>query len=390
MEQNGIVPELLSLWFAERKELQAKKKAATDPKQIAFWDRRQLVKKINLNSLYGAILNAGCRFNDMRIGQSTTLTGRCITKHMGSRINQTLTGEYDLNGETVIYGDTDSIYFTAWPIVKDQVAAGELDWSKENVVTFYDNIADDVNQSFPEFMQLAFHCTPQLGSIIKGGRELVAIKGLYITKKRYAVLIYQLEDDRVDTNGKPGKVKAMGLDLKRSDTPKIMQDFLEEILQMTLAGANQKDIVAAITKFRQEFKKRPGWEKGTPKRVNNMTKFTKIVNEGIKASVPGHVRASINWNKLCKMNSDNYSQPIMDGFKTIVCKLKPNPLGYTSVAHPIDELNLPQWFKDLPFDHDLMEEKIIDQKVDNLLGILGWDLKSTTKEVQLGNFFRFG
>jgi len=60
-------------------------------------------------NVYGAILNAGCRFNDMRIGQSTTLTGRCITKHMGSRINQTLTGEYDLNGETVIYGDTDSV-----------------------------------------------------------------------------------------------------------------------------------------------------------------------------------------------------------------------------------------------------------------------------------------
>ena len=159
-----------------------------------------------------------------------------------------------------------SIYFTAWPVVKDQVAAGELDWSKENVVTFYDNIADDVNQSFPEFMQQAFHCTPQLGSIIKGGRELVASKGLFITKKRYAVLIYELEGQRLDKDGKPGKVKAMGLDLKRSDTPKIMQDFLEEILQLTLAGADKKEIVDAITKFRQEFKKRPGWEKGTDRK----------------------------------------------------------------------------------------------------------------------------
>jgi hypothetical protein len=283
-----------------------------------------------------------------------------------------------------------SIYFTAWPAVKDQVAAGNIDWSKENVVEFYDKISDDVNQSFPEFMQQAFHCTPQLGSIIKGGRELVATKGLYITKKRYAALIYQLEDDRVDINGKPGKVKAMGLDLKRSDTPKVMQDFLERILMMTLNGGSKEAISAEIVKFRAEFKQRPGWEKGTPKRVNNMTKFTKVVDEGLKVSVPGHVRASINWNKLRKMNSDNYSQPIMDGFKTIVCQLKPNPMGYTSVAYPIDELNLPKWFKELPFDHGLMEEKIIDQKVDNLLGILNWDLRSTTKEVQLGQFFKFG
>jgi DNA polymerase elongation subunit (family B) len=109
IDQKGIIPELLRLWFEERKELQAKKKTATDNKEKAFWDKRQLVKKINLNSLYGAILNPGCRFNDMRIGQSTTLTGRCITRHMGSRINQTLTTDYSLNGDCIIYGDTDSV-----------------------------------------------------------------------------------------------------------------------------------------------------------------------------------------------------------------------------------------------------------------------------------------
>ncbi len=46
-----------------------------------------LLKKINLNSLYGAILNPGCRFFDKRIGQSTTLTGRAIAKHMDAYVN---------------------------------------------------------------------------------------------------------------------------------------------------------------------------------------------------------------------------------------------------------------------------------------------------------------
>ena len=57
----GIVPGLLERWYAERKTLQAKKKEAKSNEEIAFWDKRQLVKKINLNSLYGAILNPGCR-----------------------------------------------------------------------------------------------------------------------------------------------------------------------------------------------------------------------------------------------------------------------------------------------------------------------------------------
>ena len=45
----GIVPGLLERWYKERQELQAKKKEATTDADIAFWDKRQLVKKINLN-----------------------------------------------------------------------------------------------------------------------------------------------------------------------------------------------------------------------------------------------------------------------------------------------------------------------------------------------------
>ena len=63
----GIVPRLLERWYAERQDLQKKKKQATTPEDIAFWDKRQLVKKINLNSLYGAILNPGCRFLDKEL-----------------------------------------------------------------------------------------------------------------------------------------------------------------------------------------------------------------------------------------------------------------------------------------------------------------------------------
>jgi len=64
-EFEGVIPGILKRWYAERKELQAMKKKAIEAGnelEIAFWDKRQLVKKINLNSLYGAILNAGCRF----------------------------------------------------------------------------------------------------------------------------------------------------------------------------------------------------------------------------------------------------------------------------------------------------------------------------------------
>jgi len=105
-DTKGIVPGLLERWYVERQELQAKKKAADNAEERAFWDKRQLVKKINLNSLYGAILNPGCRFYDKRIGQSTTLTGRAIARHMDSHVNECITGEYDHVGSAIIYGDS--------------------------------------------------------------------------------------------------------------------------------------------------------------------------------------------------------------------------------------------------------------------------------------------
>jgi hypothetical protein len=41
-------------------------------------------------------------------------------------------------------------------------------------------------------------------------------------------------------------------------------------------------------------------------------------------------------------------------------------------------MHLPQWFKELPFDHAEMEATVVDQKLDNLLGVLDWDLASAT------------
>ena len=389
-EFEGIIPGLLKRWYSERKDLQKNLKKAKDAKnevEIEYWDKRQLVKKINLNSLYGAILNPGCRFFDKRIGQSTTLTGRTIVKHMSAEVNKIITGEYDHVGKAVIYGDTDSVYFSAYPVLKDEIAAGKIPWTKDNVITLYDQVCEQANETFPEMMLKAFHCPKSRSDVIAAGREIVAETGLFITKKRYAALVYDIEGFRTDEDGKLGKVKAMGLDLKRSDTPVFMQDFLKDLLDMVLQKKPEKELLEAISQFRREFKDRPGFEKGSPKRANKIGHYQRLEEKQGKANMPGHVRASINWNTLKRMNGDKYSQEIVDGMKVIVCKLKQNPLGYTSVAYPTDELRIPEWFKELPFDGDAMEEVIIDNKLDNLIGVLDYDLESTKQKTTFNNLF---
>ena len=395
----GIVPGLLERWYAERQEMQKKKKDATTPENIAFWDKRQLVKKIQLNSLYGAILNPGCRFYDKRIGQSTTLTGRSITKHMAAETNRLLTGSYDFEGECIVYGDTDSVYFTAVPALPE----GEsLDMDK--AIKLYDHVSNEVSKTFPQFLADTFNVPLETGQVMKAGREVVGKSGLFLTKKRYAIFCLDIEGYQPEG----GKLKAMGLEIKRSDTPEFIQDFLEELLIESLNGASEDEVLQMIIDFKKYFQSLDSWKKGTPKRANNVTMYTAkmnqqakvpenyrlhkleaVKNEGKSNMIPGHVRASINWNNLKKANSDNYSLPVSDSMKVIVCKLKNNPMGYTSIAYPTDELNLPQWFKEMPFDEEAMEETVLDKKVENVIGPMGFDLSKTKQSETFNQFFEF-
>ena len=298
-------------------------------------------------------------------------------------------------------------YFTAEPMLKNNPDLAYIFESKETLIGLYDTIADQTNDSFADFMDKTFNTGLERGSIIKAGRELVASKGLFITKKRYALLYYDKEGTRMDVDGKPGKIKAMGLDLKRSDTPKLMQIFLEDLLMKLLCGGSEEEIIEMIKVFRTEFRERPGWEKGTPKRVNGLSNYSNRIDalnnsdpfkvkvkkdkkdKRENTMVPGHVQASLNWNTLRQMNSDNYSLEITDGQKVIVCRLRANPLKMDSVAYPIDQTYLPDWYKNLPFDHETMENTIIDKKVNNLIGILKWDLRNTREDTTFNDLFAF-
>lgn len=268
------------------------------------------------------------------------------------------------------------------------------DWdgvfTKEDAIHLYDKVGDDVNKTFPEFMDKTFNTGIKRGSIIAAGREIVAVTALFIKKKKYAALVIDLEGTRKDVKGKAGDLKIMGLDLKRSDTPQYMQEFLETVLLDALTDVSQGEIFDKIKDFRNDFRFKDGWDKGTPKKVNGITNVTtqlgmvsdlegvdiKNINAGekLKVKTAGHVTASINWNKMLEINSDLHTMRISDGSKVIVCKLKPNPNGMDSIAYPIDEPHLPDWFKQMPFDHPAMEKTIIDFKLKNLFGVLDWDL----------------
>jgi hypothetical protein len=53
-------------------------------------------------------------------------------------------------------------------------------------------------------------------------------------------------------------------------------------------------------------------------------------------------------------------------------------------------LRIPDWFKELPFDDAAMAETIIDNKLDNLIGVLNYPLEDTKQHTTFGSLFEFG
>jgi len=402
-DKDGLIPGLLTRWYAERKEFQKKakeleklsleEKDSIKKKQyyqdFEYWDSRQQIRKINLNALYGAITNIGSRFCDSRIGQSTTLSGRTITKHMCSQVAKILTGEYSHLNQTVIYSDTDSCYFSIG-CIKEQFKESGIDIDRDNFVEIANDVAVQTNESFPEFVSNAFNVTPENANLIKCGRELCIERALFIKKKHYAALYYDKDGNRIDLlNNSVGKLYIKGLATQRADTPEAIQKFLKEVLMLVLTGKNEQETVEYIKNFRDTVKALQPWEKGTPKKVNNLSSYRERMKKG-KVAVPGHVRASLNWNNLRKEHADNNSMPISDGQKVIVCDLKPNNITkLKSVARPIDEFNIPKWFKELPFDNAIMEKKLIDTKLENIIGVLNYDLDMSKLSKEFTDIFEF-
>lgn len=376
--ENGLIFDGNSIWANKEDKEYCKT-------QSAFWKQNQQIRKILLNSLYGSLLNVSSRFYDKRLGQSVTLTGRTMTKHMASEINNICTGTYSESGGVVIYGDTDSVYFSVAHYCKEIGEPFEL--TKEEVIDMYIKIGDDMGATFPKFMDDKFNTGLEKGAIVGADLEMVGSRGIFLKKKRYAILKFWEDGFRLDKDG-PGKIKAMGIEIKRSDTPKYIQNFLEETLTALLVGEKEEELRARVRAFKKIFKDKPSKDKGSPKTVKKYSEKEEEYKNTGKCST-GHVLAAIQWNRLRELNGDKSVPEATDGTKVIVCKLKTNPLGIKNIGFPMEcGEYLPEWFTDLPFDDEGMEQSVLTKKLGNIFGILDMDLAIEEKSsLELNNGF---
>ncbi len=108
----GIIPEILEEWFNERILYKNRMKDYKEGSiEYADLDRKQLITKILLNSLYGVLLLPSFRYYSRLSGESVTLSGQSVIKFSDFIINlyykNKLKDQYKTN--CVVYQDSDSV-----------------------------------------------------------------------------------------------------------------------------------------------------------------------------------------------------------------------------------------------------------------------------------------
>lgn len=363
-DKKGIIPSILETWYNTRMKYQKlKKEAQADGNKTlaSYYDRLQYVYKIKLNSLYGALTNQYFRFYDLRMGESTTGTGRGILRHQCAKVNELMTGEYDAFGEAIIYGDTDSTYFETWAE------------NEEEAIQIADMVAARVNSSYQRFMQKTFLCQPGFDSLIEAEREIVASRGIFVEKKRYILRVIDKDGKKVDY------LKVMGLDTKKTTLPAHVSTVLNNFVGRLLKGEAWEDIAQDIVAYKDELRSSPdisviGLPKGVQK-VEDYTQRLKLHGDG--ANLPGHVAASIHYNQCLDRYGDHESLRIISGMKIKVFYLTKKVGRFKSIALPTDAEFIPQWFLDnFKIDKDAHIERLVDNPLNNIIKAIGKDVPS--------------
>lgn len=403
LSREGIIPYCLTKWYNERAEYRKKAqelekqaiearnagdtaKAAELSSLADFYNMVQNAKKLFLNSTYGAYLNRFFRFYDPRCGRSVTLSGRVVVKHMCQKACELLGGKYEFNRDILLGGDTDSTYISYESFLHRE----GIEKTLENVTEIGDWVGETINDSFVEYLAEQFLVPPERCKIVQAKRETIFDRAIFKNKKkRYAMHVLDKEEKKIPA-GHKDELKIVGMEVKRSDTPRIIQDFLQECLRRVLVeGYEEEDLRSYVDEFRAQWRSMAPWKQGSPVRVHNLHTSNAKMDEYIdsddglrkRPQIYYAVTAARNTNALMEKFNEQRWEPIKDGDKIDVLYLKSgNVYGMESIAIRVGEEHIPDWFSELPFDTEAQEKKLIDQKLDNTFGQLGWEFEPRDHE----------
>ena len=329
----GFLPELMRTMYEERKKykklmIEAEKNGG-DPYEIAKYHNFQLVRKIQLNSAYGAIANQYFRYYDTDMAEAITCSGQLAIQWIANALNVFLNKHLETNDvDYVVASDTDSVYLRLGGLV-NRVLGNKYDVQK--AVDFLDKACEEVIQPFidKEYQKLS-DLTGAYANKMQMAREVIADKGIWTAKKRYMLNVYDSEGVRYNSP----KLKIMGIETTRSSTPHVVRDKLKEAIKIIMTGTEDQ-LIGFVSEFRTQFMKLTVDDVAFPRGCNNLNTYRDPVTIW-KKSTPIAVKGALVYNHFVKeWNLTNKYVSIQEGDKVKFINLKKeNPFGCNVISFP--------------------------------------------------------
>jgi DNA polymerase elongation subunit (family B) len=333
---------------------------------ISKYHNFQLVRKIQLNSAFGAIGNEWFRYYDEEIAEAITLSGQLSVQWVEKSLNEYLNkiiGSTDT--DYVIAIDTDSVYLNLGPLV-DKFLPNEKD--SEKITKFIDKVSNDAFQKVinDSYDSLADRMNAYENKMHMK-RESIAEKGIWTAKKRY-MLNVRMGEENVYL-AKP-ELKIMGIETARSSTPEVVREALKNVIS-TIMNKDESAVQEFVSQFRNVFNGLKPEKVAFPRGCNGLREY--FDPNGIyKKGTPIATKGSLIYNHHVRKNKlGGKYQEIREGDKIKFIYLKtPNMLGEKVIAFTgkiPDEFELDGYI-----DYDLQFEKTFLEPLRTILGVLGW------------------
>lgn len=231
----------------------------------------QMSIKIAINSMYGVFANKYFHFFSFALASSITAQGRHTTQSTEKMFNKYfrelwykdtkihnemgLTSVSPIAKPVVVYGDTDSIYYsidevydnvTGWKHKDDKAFGG----TKFLIELYERRLNDYLNKFFDKYANL-FNTTNMLNLEL----EKIARAGTFLSKKKYALDI-AWTDDKIFF--KPGEyISLAGGDVVMSSTPRYVKGKLKTEINWLLGQDSKKlsisEILGRVHNIKEEY-----------------------------------------------------------------------------------------------------------------------------------------
>ena len=248
---HGFLPEMMKKIYDERVQskklmILAKQEYEKTPtkeleKSISKYNNIQMVRKIQLNSAYGAIGNQYFRYYNIINAEAITLSGqvsiRWIEHKMNTYLNKILKTE---KKDYVIASDTDSIYLNLGDLVEKVFEGREANDS--SIVSFLNKVCEMELEKYisSSYEALATYVNAYEQKMIMK-RENIASTGIWTAKKRYMLNVWDSEGVRYHEP----KLKMMGIEAVKSSTPMPCRNAIKDAIKIMMDGT-ENDLVSFI------------------------------------------------------------------------------------------------------------------------------------------------